>query len=860
MTLIRRRDILCKWCQIFILHLTLEFDIIRAMFYPSSDQRQISTGDLQIATDTHGPACDMGSHMQSYTSSRRGFPLCTMSEALCRMTLAAIAALAVCTAGAYDLADLTDPTKYVQLETTDTTTFSSITNGEHWSTHEPPEAGLKYFVPSDKTISSPLVRGSHATFEGDELIIAGHFMMLGHSDAYLEVPHFTMFHGTAFDFAGNVRAGRRYFGEMTVDPQRLGYQTDRNYIDVTLPTRGSSATITRIQDLDYDLVGPSGAVIYWGRHNESTQLRVGLCWFGDNTRYFGKLMATGANSVLGIGTSDMPGTVQLLNQAHFARFTNRVSGVGLAGVPNVISKLVMADDTTIECASGAPLTVTNELSLGSTINLAFGSVLKPQSLAATPAKTNDVITLAAGATGTLELDTFNISYDTLGPFPGVTFSVVTDADGSKTLRATTREIVQFDSTKSVSPSDIEATEPGKDYLYSPISSQGAKRNYVSQSGDAFKGETLYLNDVLNFVSTSAEREGLYAPNLYLAGSTTAHLYGVNTFFVRGYGAYYLRGGITLDPDYSGAWQVRGSKLLFVESTISGSADLRLHSIFVGASKHNPGYIEFTALNTNFTGRVITYNDVDTGRAPTESATLTVFATDGRNLGGPLADFTYDALTLSGWCKLATVTHSVVFDQANRGVLVKGNGQVEATEGDTLTFMNPLTMAGELVKQGPGTLALGGAMRFIDGEEATEPLAGTNVVTVKAGWIKPLATNALDGAALAFGTGTGIRLDVSPTADGLAERGFVNVKANGSVGLAAGATGKIMLAFDGMPSGTVTLGVATLPARADAEALCSLLQVVRPKGFKGILSVVENDDGSATVKVVLSQPGTAFVIR
>ena len=780
-------------------------------------------------------------------------------KALLGMRFAAIAAIAVCASGAYNIDDLTDPTKYVQLETSDNTTFSSITNGEHWSTHEPPEAGLKYFVPSDKTISSPLVNGSHAKFEGDELIIAGNFMMLGHSDAYLEVPHFTMFHGTTFDFAGNVRAGRRYFGEMTVDPQRLGYQTDRNYIDVTLPTKGSSATITRLQDLDYDLVGPSGAVIYWGRLNRDTQLRVGLCWFGDNTRYFGKLMATGANSVLGIGTSDMPGTVQLLNQAHVARFTNRVNGVGMAGVPNVISKLVMADDTTIECAAGAPLTVTNELSLGSSINLAFGGVLTPQSLAATPAKTNDVITLAAPATGTLDIETFKMSYDKLGPFPAIVdFSVVTDANnGSKTLRAVTREIVAFDRTASVTQADIEATEPGKDYLYSPTTS---KRNYASYTGDAFKGETLYLNNVDNFVSPNKTAEGIYAPNLYLAGSSAAHLYSVDTFKVRGYSAYYVRGGSTLDPDYSGTWKIRGSKLLFVESTVSGSADLRINSIYVGASKHEPGYIEFTALNTNFTGRVITYNAVDPGRAPSESAMLAVFATDGRNLGGPLADFTYDALTLSGWCKLATVTNSIVLDQANRGVLVQGNGQVEVTDGDTVTFMNPLTMAGALLKKGPGTLALGGAMRFIDGEESTEPLAGTNVVTVKAGWIKPLATNALDGAALAFGTGTGIRLDVSPTADGLAERGFVNVKANGSVGLAAGATGKIMLAFDGMPSESVALGVATLPARADAEALCSLLQIVRPQGCRGSLKVVDNADGTATVKVALSKAGTTFIIR
>lgn len=782
----------------------------------------------------------------------------------CRNTLTAVAAIASCAYGAYDLADLTDPAKYVQLETSDTTTFSSITNGEHWSTHEPPEAGRKYFVPSDKTISSPLVQGSHAIFEGDELLIAGTFNMLGFEDSYLEIPHFTMFHGTAFNFAGNVRSRRRYFGEMTVDPQRLGPNTSQNYIDVTLPTRGASSTITRLQDLDYDLVGPSGAVIDWGRNNVSSQLRVGLCWFGDNTRYFGKLRATGGTSVLGIGTSDMPGTVEIANSAHFARFTNRVNGVGTAGVPNVIGKLVMGNDTTIECAIGAPLTVTNELSLGSVINLAFGSVLTPQSLAATPAKTNDVITLAATATGTLDIDTFKMSYDKLGPFPGIaSFSVVTDADnGSKTLRAVTREIVQFSGSANVTQTELATTEAGKDYLFSAVAgSAGRYCSYYSKTGDAFKGETLYLNNLANFVWPNAAAEGLYAPNLYLAGSTAAHLYTVDTFKVRGYGAYYVRGGITLDPAYSGTWKVRGSKLLFVESSVSGSADLKLTSIHVGASNHNPGYIEFTALNTNFTGRVITYNNVDDGKgAPSESMTLTVFATDGRNLGGPLADFTYDALTLSGWCKLSTITNSVVFDQANRGVFVQGKGQVEAADGDTVTFMNPLTMAGELLKQGAGTLALGGAMRFIDGEESTEPLAGTNAVTVKAGWIKPLATNALDGAALAFGTGTGIRLDLSPEADGLAERGFVNVKANGSVGLAAGATGKIALAFDGTPSGTVVLGVATLPTRSDAETLRSLLRIVRPKGFMGCLTVEENADGTATVKVTLSPTGFFVIIR
>ncbi|MBR4654434.1 MAG: hypothetical protein IKO72_13830 [Kiritimatiellae bacterium] len=764
---------------------------------------------------------------------------------------------AACASGAYDINDLTDPTKYVQLETSDDHTFSSITNGEHWSTHEPPEAGLKYFVPSAKLITSPLAVGSYAKFKGDELLIAGNFTMYGNNNAYLEIPHFTMFHGTAFDFASAQRSGRRYVGEMTVDPQHLGRNAVNDFVGATLPTRGSSTSISRIQELEYDLVGPANAAIVWGHNKQPGQIRVGLNWYGDNTRYFGKLKVTGDASitnVLGIGTSDMPGTVEIAGYAHFARYTNEITAVGTVGAPNVIGKLVMEGGTTIECAAGAPLTVTDALTLGSGINLAFGSILTPNSYAATPAKTNDVITLGATATGALDLDTFNMLYNTLGPFPGITFSVVTNVDSSTTLRATTREIVEFDNTRNIVQEDIEATEAGKDYLFS------SSKSYQSTTGEAFKGETLYLNNVGNFVGTSKSMEGIYAPNLYLAGSTVAHLYTVDTFKVRGCGAYYVRGGMTLDPDYSGKWQIRGGRLLFVESTVSGSADLRLHSIYPGATSHNPGYIEFTALNTNFTGRVITYNKVEAERGvPSESITLTVYATDGRNLGGPLADFTYDALTLSGWCKLAT-TNSVVFDQANRGIFVQGNGQVEVTSGDTITFMNPLTMAGELLKKGAGTLALGGAMRFIDGEESTEPLAGTNVVTVKAGWLKPLATNALDGAALAFGTGTGIRLDVSPTADGLAEYGFVNVKANGSVGLAAGATGKITVALDGKPSLAVELGVATLPSRSDAETLRSLLSLVRPDGYKGRLTVVDNADGTATVRAVLSSAGTFLIIR
>ena len=76
-----------------------------------------------------------------------------------------------------------DPTGYVVLETSDDSTYSSLVSGDHWDPAGVPETGKKYYVPSDKTICSPLSKGSQTIFAGDELAVAGDFHMYNHQNA-----------------------------------------------------------------------------------------------------------------------------------------------------------------------------------------------------------------------------------------------------------------------------------------------------------------------------------------------------------------------------------------------------------------------------------------------------------------------------------------------------------------------------------------------------------------------------------------------------------------------------------------------------------------------------------------------------
>lgn len=731
-----------------------------------------------------------------------------------------------------------DPTGYVVLNASDSSTYSSLVSGDHWDPAGVPEAGRKYYVPSGLTVCSPLVKGSVTEFAGDELAVAGDFHMYNHENASLTIPNLRLFHGIVVDFGTGQRPGRSFHGTLTVDPERLGQATNHNYVDWTLPTKSGL-----VQNMGYDLVGPSTARIYVGLDNKNT-VPTGFIWTGDKSAYYGSLEATGSNTVIGVGASDMPGSVIMREKSRLQL---------VEGAQNTISKLNLMTGATLVPKSGATLHVTNSYVCGGGIPLDL-NFLTPDSRSSRAAVTNEPLVVSAGA-GTLKAEDFIPSY---GVFPPVTFGIAEGPEGEQILRAVACEVVQF--TKTPTDAQIAAMEDGKAYAFT----DGA--SIPAMTAGTLYGEMLWTTNCANFLASSAGKTGYYTKNLYLGGTAGGELYGCTGFTQRDFKSYYVRGGLTIAPGYRGVWIVRSDYLIAIDAQVSGSGDLHLKSTRPASKGATlKGSVEFSALNTNFTGRVIAYEDPITGKddkitAPNKDAYLTLYVTDGRNLGGPLANFTYDALTLSGWARL-TATNSVVFDQANRGVFVDKIGQIEVGAGDVMSLCNSLTLNGTLLKKGLGMLALGGTMRFVDGAAETEPAAGLNVVEVQKGWIKPLSAQAFDGAALTFATGTGIRLDLAPADADLAARGLVDVRANGSIGLADGATGKIALAFDGDEVETdITLGVATLPTKAAAEAFRDLLSPVRPRRCTVKLSVVENGDDTATVVATVQRTGLMLIVR
>ena len=138
--------------------------------------------------------------------------------------------------------------------------------------------------------------------------------------------------------------------------------------------------------------------------------------------------------------------------------------------------------------------------------------------------------------------------------------------------------------------------------------------------------------------------------------------------------------------------------------------------------------------------------------------MRVTLNDGRNLGGEYEEEdAWRALTFANYVYV-TAAANLDFTAPTRGFCVERGARFDVGEGKTVRIGAPFTFAGELVKLGAGRLILGGPARFIDGAAETAPLAGTNVLTVSAGTLGVAATNALDGVAVSFASGTALSVD------------------------------------------------------------------------------------------------------
>ena len=207
------------------------------------------------------------------------------------------------------------------------------------------------------------------------------------------------------------------------------------------------------------------------------------------------------------------------------------------------------------------------------------------------------------------------------------------------------------------------------------------------------------------------------------------------------------------------------------------------------------------------------------------------------------------------------------DGWNRGVAVGNVGRMHVTNGLALAIMRPLNVNGNLVKDGGGTLALGGSLTFGGASQSATPTAGANLLTVAGGFIQPLATNAFDGLAITFTNNAALKLAGETVDAGLLRYGLVDTKeATSPIALAENqATLPVTVEFGAAaepPDVQWTVGLVTLDA-AKAASLKPKMVLSNPAPFKnwqGRLDVVANGDGTATIVARYQQVGMTIIFR
>jgi hypothetical protein len=307
------------------------------------------------------------------------------------------------------------------------------------------------------------------------------------------------------------------------------------------------------------------------------------------------------------------------------------------------------------------------------------------------------------------------------------------------------------------------------------------------------------------------------------------------------------------------------RTLKLESELAGEGNLLVRNKI----PENDPYGTFipSALNTGFRGRIIlrTFPQAATDTKPAApdadgNICMRMQISDARNLGGEFTadEDTYSAITVKGQ-SLVMLTDSVTFAEPTRGLFVDEAARFDVPAGKTLVFGNTLTLGGELWKEGDGELLLDGKVQFYAGEVLADPVAGTNVVRVKAGSLRAGAPEATDGVSFIFSEGARLTVDASEDASGY---GLYLVKAGSSLA-AESASGRIPVSVADAPAGAKSFSCAlvTVSSAAGAEAAAALLAVKRPSGFGSAkLSSRENADGSVTVMAAFSAPGFSITVR
>ena len=171
---------------------------------------------------------------------------------------------------------------------------------------------------------------------------------------------------------------------------------------------------------------------------------------------------------------------------------------------------------------------------------------------------------------------------------------------------------------------------------------------------------------------------------------------------------------------------------------------------------------------------------------------TLYVNDGRNVGGPLTSFDYKALSLSQYARLVVTNATVVTfeDGSNRGIFIGDVGRLVSAEGQTMCIKRPLTVDGNLRKEGAGVLELASEVGFLADGVRTDAIpddASKRLLSLKEGVLKVSHADAVNGLTVQAASGTKLRLDIETTDQDLIAYGIRNTKTSTPFAVGDGAS-------------------------------------------------------------------------
>ena len=296
--------------------------------------------------------------------------------------------------------------------------------------------------------------------------------------------------------------------------------------------------------------------------------------------------------------------------------------------------------------------------------------------------------------------------------------------------------------------------------------------YAPDETLAFPGESLRFGQY----TVLQLRTGDYTVSnlMFHCGTRATKVRGLDGTGVTLRGSFSVSGQVDFEPRMSGVIKLIGPV------TGTSASLMNICGAAAGTSQCR-GIVVLDGDNTGYAGKFrVTLDNPPNLTFGSEFMSLRV--TNAKSLGGSMSEFAYDALRLDTAGRLEAYD-SFTLDEQTRGVFVSGQGRFYVLADKTLTVKEQLTVNGRAYKEGAGTLALGGALRYLDGDgvvTAVPPSDATNrTFYVTGGYVKPLTADALEGLYVVFSNKTsklpvGLAMDVAPADANLLAKGICNV--------------------------------------------------------------------------------------